>query len=38
MMYGLGSDDPEEVAFYKRIKEEIKDDKEKGYIGIKRKD
>ncbi len=36
MGYGLGSDDPEEVPFYKKIKEEMKDDKNKGYLGIAR--
>ncbi len=38
MGYGLGSDDPEEVAFFKKIKEEMKDDKKKGSMGITRED
>ena len=38
MGYGLGSDDPEEVAFYNKIKEEMKDDKKKGHLGITRED
>jgi len=38
MGYGLGSDDPEEVAFYKKIKEVMKDDKIKGHMGITRED
>ena len=28
MGYGLGSEDPEEVAYYKQIKEEMKQDRE----------
>ena len=38
MEYGLGSDDTEEVAFYKKIKEEMIDDKNKGHMGIARED
>ena len=38
MGYGLGSEDPEEVAYYKQIKEEMKKDREKGNIGIARSD
>ena len=38
MGYGLGSDDPEELAFYNKIREEMKDDKKNGRIGIKRED
>ena len=38
MGYGLGSDDPEEVAFYNKIKEEMREDKNKGYKGIIRED
>ena len=38
MGYGLGSDDPEEVAFYNKIKEEMKDDKKNGHLGITRED
>ena len=38
MGYGLGSEDPEEVAYYKQIKEEIKKDREKRNLGISRTD
>ena len=38
MGYGLGSDEPEEVAFYNKIREEMKDDKKNGQMGIKRED
>ena len=38
MGYGLGSDDPEEVAFYKKIREEMKSDYMGGHIGISRED
>ena len=38
MGYGLGSGDPEEVAFYKKIKQEMIDDKKKGHMGIARED
>jgi len=38
MGYGLGSDDPEEVAFYNKIREEMKDDKKNGHMGIVRDD
>ncbi len=38
MEYGLGSEDPEEVAYYKQIKEEMKRDREKRNLGISRKD
>ncbi len=38
MGYGLGSEDPEEVAYYKQIKEEMKRDREKRNLGISRKD
>ena len=34
MGYGLGSKDPEELAYYKMIKKEIKKDKENRSIGI----
>ena len=36
--YGLGSEDPEEVAYYKQIKEEMKKDRENGNLGIARSD
>ncbi len=38
MGYGLGSDDPVEVAFYNKIKEEMKDPNNSRNLGIKRDD
>ncbi len=38
MGYGLGSEDPEEVAYYEKIKEEMKKDRETGNMGIRRND
>ena len=38
MGYGLGSDDSEEVAYYKQIKEEMRLDREKRNLGISRTD
>ena len=38
MGYGLGSEDPEEVAYYKQIKEEMKKEREAGNMGITRMD
>ena len=38
MGYGLGSEDPEEVAYYKQGKEKMKQDREKRNLGISRKD
>ena len=38
MGYGLGSDDSEEVAYYKQIKKEMKQDKGKRNLGISRTD
>ena len=38
MGYGLGSDDSEEVAFYNKIKEEMKDAKKSGHMGLVRED
>ena len=38
MGYGLGSEDPEEVAYYHQIKEEMKADREKRNLGISRLD
>ena len=35
---GLGSEDPEEVAYYNKIREEMKDDKKNGLRGIDRQD
>ena len=34
MGYGLGSDDREEMAFYNKIKEEMKEDKKIGHMGV----
>ena len=38
MGYGLGSEDPEEVAYYKQIKEEMKKDRENWNLGVSRSD
>ena len=38
MGYGLGSDDLEEVAYYKQVKEKMKKDRENGNLGIARSD
>ncbi|ABX08531.1 hypothetical protein [Prochlorococcus marinus] len=38
MGYGLGSEDPEEVAYYEKIKEEMKKDREMGNMGTTRTD
>ena len=38
MGYGLGSDDPEEIAYYKKVKEEINKDKVNRNMGILRED
>ncbi len=38
MGYSLGSEDPEEIAYYKQIKEEIKKDREHRNLGIVRSD
>ena len=38
MGYGLGSEDPEEVAYYKQVKEEMKEDRDNGNLGISRTD
>ncbi len=38
MRYGLGSNDPEEIAYYEKIKEEMKKDRELGNIGKSRTD
>ncbi len=38
MGYDLGSEDPEELAFYKLIKKEIGKDKENRHMGIQRID
>ena len=38
MGYGLGSEDPEELALYEMIKKEIKNDSKNRNTGIKRTD
>ncbi len=38
MGYGLGSDDPEELTFYKMFRKEIENDKENRNMGIQRTD
>ena len=38
MGYGLGSEDPEELAYYQEVKEEIKKDRENQNLGISRSD
>ncbi|AAQ00595.1 MULTISPECIES: hypothetical protein [Prochlorococcus] len=36
MVYGLGSEDPEEVSYCTQIKEEMKKDRKNGNLGISR--
>ena len=38
MGYGLGSDDPEEIAYYNKIKADINQDKKNRNLGIPRED
>tara|TARA_Y100001968_G_scaffold144155_1_gene131654 strand:+ start:754 stop:918 length:165 start_codon:yes stop_codon:yes gene_type:complete len=38
MGYGLGSEDPEELAYYEMIKEKIEKDREKRNMGTQRPD
>ena len=38
MGYGLGSEDPEGIAYFQKIKEEMKHDTEKRNLGVSRKD
>ena len=38
MGYRLGSEDPEELAYYNKIREEMKQDRTKGNMGIERTD
>ena len=38
MGYGLGSDDPEEIAYYNKVKEELTKDKNDRNMGIPRED
>ncbi len=36
--YGLGSEDPEELAYYKKVRREIKKDRNNRNLGIQRTD
>ena len=36
--YGIGSEDPEELDYYNKVKVEIKKDRTNGNMGIKRTD
>ena len=36
MGYGLGSEDPEELAYYDKIKKEIENDRKNRNMGIRR--
>ena len=38
MGYGLGSDDPEEIAYYNKVKADINQDKKNRNLGISRED
>ncbi len=38
MNYALGTNDLEEVEFYNKIKEEMKDDKNTRHLGVPRED
>ena len=38
MVYGLGSEDSEEVDYYQQIKKEMQKDRSKGNMGIRRTD
>lgn len=38
MGYGIASEDPEELVYYNKIKDEIKKDRTNGNMGIKRTD
>ena len=38
MGYGLGSEDPEEIAYFQKIKEEMKRARETRNLGISRSD
>ena len=38
MGYGLGSEDPEELAYYNKIREEMEKDRNNGNRGIQRTD
>ena len=38
MEYGLGSDDPEEIAYYNKVKADINQDKKNTNMGLPRED
>ena len=38
MGYALGSEDPEEISYYQKVKEEMKEDRENGHLGVSRSD
>ena len=38
MGYGLGSDDPEEITYYNKVKADISQDKKNRNMGIPRED
>ena len=38
MGYSLGSEDPEEIAYFQQIKKEMTKDRENGNLGITRSD
>tara|TARA_B100000965_G_C19468836_1_gene703136 strand:+ start:591 stop:707 length:117 start_codon:yes stop_codon:yes gene_type:complete len=38
MGYAIGSEDPEELAYYNKIREEIKKDRTSGNRGVQRTD
>ena len=38
MGYGLGSEHPEEISYFQKIKEEMKRDREKRNMGVSRTD
>ena len=38
MGYALGSESPEEISYYQKVKEEMKEDREHGNLGISRSD
>ena len=38
MNYGIGSEDTEELAYYNKIKDEVKKNRTNGNMGIKRTD
>ena len=38
MGYGISSEDPEELIYYSKVKNEIEEDRTNGNMGIKRND